>query len=170
MVKYEKKEIEAFIKKNDPLLEFIKPKRTSKSSPFWSSFHQIFYKKVKQDMIQCDTCQSIFIHKSIDGTKVMSSHLKACKQTTQSSINQQNLDAYFSSENPAIKKIPSKMKKFITDACVEFAALDNRVFETVKGDGFVKLIECVFVAGQRLSRLSGLKVTELLPDATTVRK
>jgi len=170
MVKYEKKEIEAFIKNNDPLLEFIKPKRTSKSSPFWSSFHQIFYKQVKQDMIQCDMCKSIFIHKSIDGTKVMASHRKACKQSTQPGINQQNIDAYFSSKNPIIKKIPSKIKKSITDACVEFAALDNRVFETVKGDGFVKLIESVFVAGQRLSRLSGVKVTELLPDATTVSR
>ncbi len=121
-------------------------------------------------MIRCDACKSIFIHRSIDGTKVMSSHLKACKHNSKSDTNQQNLDAYFSSKNPITKRIPSKIKKSITDACVEFAALDNRVFETVKGGGFVNLMENIFVAGQRLSGLSGLKMTELLPNPTTVSK
>jgi hypothetical protein len=169
-MKHEKIEIELFIKNKDPLLEFSKPKQTTKSSPLWSSFHQVFYKKVKQDVIRCDTCKSIFIHRSIDGTKVMSNHLKACKQMNKSDTNQQNLDVYFSSKNQIAKRIASKIKKSITDACVEFAALDNRAFETVKGDGFVNLMEKVFVAGQRLSGSSDVKVAELLPDPTTVNR
>ena len=169
-MKHEKKEIAVFIKNKDPLLEFTKPKQTAKSSPFWSFFQQVFYKKVKQDVIRCDKCQSILIHRSIDGTKVMSNHLKACKLKNQSDTNQQNLDVYFSSKNLTSRRIPSQVKKLITDACVEFAFLDNRPFKTVKGDGFVNLMEKFFVAGQQLSGLSGVQVADLLPNPTTVSR
>jgi hypothetical protein len=169
-MKHEKKEIAVFIKNNDPFLEFIKPKQTSKSSPFWLSFHQVFYKKVKQDVIRCNKCESIFIHRSIDGTKVMSNHIKACKKKDQADINQQNLDVYLSSKNVTPKRISSKVKKLITDACVEFSSLDNRPFETVKGDGFLRLMETMFVAGQQLSGLPDVQVTDLIPNPTTVRR
>lgn len=167
-MKYEKKAISIFIQNNDPLLEFIKPKQTAKSSPFWSSFHQVFYQKMKQDVIRCDKCKSILIHKSTDGTKVMSNHIKACKEENQFDTNQQNLDVYVSSKKFTSRRIPPQVKKLITDACVEFASLDNRPFKTVEGDGFANLMEKMFVAGQQLSGLSGVQMVDLLPNPTTV--
>ena len=168
-MKYEKKEIEVFIKNEDPLIEFIKPKQTPKSSRFWSSFRQVLYKKVKQDVIQCETCESILIHRSIDGTKVMSTHMKACKQTNQFDTSEKVLQACSLSKKPIPRKAPSKIKKAITDACAEFVAIDNRAFETVKGNGFVNLMENIFTAGQHLSKSANVKVTDLLPDPSTVR-
>jgi hypothetical protein len=168
MVKYKKGEIQAFITNKDPLLECVKPKKTPKSSQHWSSFSQVFYKKVKQDVIQCDACKLIFIHRSIDGTRFMSGHRIACKASNQSDTDQRNLHAYMSPKNPIAKNIPSKLRKSITNACVEFAAMDSRAFETVNGDGFISLIETVFTAGQRLSSLSSVRVNDLLPDPTTV--
>ena len=165
-----KKEILIFIQNKDHLLEFIKPKKTEKSSPFWSSFHQIYYKKVKQDVIRCDQCGSILIHRSTDGTKVMSTHLKACKNKENHDGDRHNLDVHFSLGNRTSKQISQKLKKSITDACVELAARDNRPFETVKGDGFVNLLETIFSAGQQLSASSGVQASDLLPDPTTVIK
>lgn len=65
-------------------------------------------------------------------------------------------------------KVPSNVKKLIADASVEFAFLDNRPFETVKGDGFVNLIKNILAAGQQLPELTGEQVKELLHDPTTV--
>ena len=100
--------------------------------------------------------------------KVMSTHTKACKQKSQFESNQQNLDVNLQPKNSISRKIPSYVKKSITDACVEFAFLDNRSFETIKGDGFLNLIEKVFVAGQRFSGYQGVQMDDLLPDPTTV--
>lgn len=152
-MKYEKKEIIKFIEQKDPLVEFIKAKKTAKSSLFWSSFSQVLYNKIKQDVIRCDKCELILIHKSIDGTKVMSSHIKACKKKTQSDISQQTANVSLQPSNSTSRqaKIPSHAKKLITDASVEFAFLDNRPFETVKGDGFINLVKNILTAGQQLS-------------------
>lgn len=171
-MKYEKKAIVTFIKHKDPLVEFVKAKQTAKSSPFWSSFSQVFYNKIKQDVIRCDKCGLILIHKSIDGTKVMSTHIKACKKKNQLDANERNIDVGLQLKNLTSRqmKIPSHVKKLITDASVEFAFLDNRPFETVKGDGFVNLVEKILIAGQHLSGLTGAQVKELLPDPTTVSR
>lgn len=169
-MKYEKKEIIKFIEHKDPLVEFMKAKQTAKSSPFWSSFSQVFYNKIKQDVIRCNQCETILIHKSIDGTKVMSCHIRACKKKRQFNISQQsyNVSSQTNNSTPRQTKIPSNVKKLITDASVEFAFLDNRPFETVKGDGFVNLIKKILAAGQQLPELTGEQVKELLPDPTTV--
>ena len=169
MVKHTKAEIEVFIRNDDTFLQFIKPQKTPRSSPFWTSFHQIFYQKMKQDLIRCDLCHTILIHKSIDGTKVMSSHRNACKASNASGRSQQNVDSYFSSANSNTDRIPTKIKRSVTDACAEFSAIDNRAFETVNGNGFINLIEAVFIAGQRLSKFSNVKTVDLLPDPTTVK-
>lgn len=170
MTKYKKEEIQAFINPKDPLVEFIKPKQTPKSSPLWIFFHQIFYNKVKQDFIQCDTCQAILVHKSITGTKVMSTHKRACTGISQSDAKQQrHLEAFFPSKAVG-RKIPPHIKNAILTACVEFAALDNRSFETTNGNGFINLIEQVFIAGQRLSTLHSLEMTQLLPGPQTVNE
>ena len=113
-------------------------------------------------------CKVILIHKSADGTKVMATHRNACKGSNESSVQQRNLNAYFSPLNPSARKIPSKLKKSITVACAEFAALDNRAFEMIHGEGFLDLAEKIFDSGQRMSTLPSLKITELLPDPTTV--
>jgi DNA-directed RNA polymerase subunit M/transcription elongation factor TFIIS len=121
-------------------------------------------------MIQCDQCQSILKYRSIDGTKVMSTHIKACKKKEKSDNNQHDAVADVSSESRMSKRIPEKLKKSITEACVELASLDNRPFETVRGDGFMILMEKMFLAGQQLSGSSGVQVSDLIPDPTTVVK
>ena len=172
IMKYEKKEIVTFIEHKDSFIELIKAKQTAKPSPFWSSFSQVFYNKIKQDVIRCDKCGLILIHKPIDGTKVMSSHMKACKKKNQFDINQQNSHVGLQSNNSTSRQIhiPSHVKKLITNASVEFAFLDNRPFETVKGDGLVNLVKSILTAGQQLSGLTGAQVKELLPDPTTVSR
>lgn len=167
-MKYNKTEIAKFVNDKDPLVEFVKPKQTARSSPFWSSFIQVFYNKVKQDAIQCETCKSILIYRSIDGTRVMSNHIKSCKQKKQLNLNQENASDNIRSKNSTNKQNLLHIKKLVTDACVEFASLDNRSFATVNGDGFMKLIESVFVAGRQLSGVSNVRVNELIPNPTTV--
>lgn len=161
-MKYNKADIITLIESNDPLVEFAEPHQTARSSPFWSSFKQVFYNQVKQDLIRCNFCKSILIHKSTHGTKVMSTHIKACKQ-------QNTPDCKSKSKDMNGKQFSSSLKKSITDACVEFAVLDNRAFETVDGDGFINLMEKVFAAGQKLPVLPVVQVKEIIPDPTTVR-
>ncbi len=166
-----KKEIVTFIEHKDPLVEFMKAKQTAKSSPFWSSFSQVFYNKIKQVVIRCDKCGTILIHKSIDGTKVMSSHTKACEKKKQLNAYHQSTDIRLQTNSTSRPmKIPSHIKQLVTDASVEFAFLDNRPFETIRGDGFVNLVEKILVAGQQLSGLTGAQVKDLLPDPTTVSR
>jgi hypothetical protein len=98
----------------------------------------------------------------------MSSHRNACKASNASDRSQQSVDSYFSSTNSNANRIPTKIKRSITDACAEFSAIDNRACEAVNGNGFINLIENVFIAGQRLSKLANVKITDLLPDPTTV--
>ncbi|CAF1535962.1 unnamed protein product [Adineta ricciae] len=119
----------------------MKAKQTAKASPFWPSFSQVFYNKIKQDVIRCDKCGTILIHKSIDGTKVMSTHTKACGKKKQLNTTQQSADASSKRNSTSTQiKIPSQVKQLITDASVEFTFLDNRPFEPVKGDGLVNLV------------------------------
>lgn len=158
------------VKNKDPFIEYTKPKQTTKSSPLWASFHQVSYKKIKQDLIQCDACKIILIYKSTDGTKVMLTHNNACKKNAQLNVRQQPINAFMSTKDSNIRKIPSQIKKSITNACTEFAAIDSRAFETMSGGGFTDLIGKVFTAGQRMSTFTNFKTTELLPDPTTVNR
>ncbi|CAF1436953.1 unnamed protein product [Adineta ricciae] len=100
----------------------------------------------------------------------MSNHIKACKKKDQPDTAPQDSHVSLSSKNDTPKRISSKVKKLITDACVEFSSLDNRPFETVKGAGFLRLMEAVFAAGQRLSALPSVQVTDLIPDSTTISR
>lgn len=168
MMKHTKKEIAIFIQNKDPSLELVKPKQTARSSPFWSSFQQVFYKRAKQDLIRCNDCGSILTHRSIDGTKVMSTHIKACKKKDKPDADQQHADIFLSASHRTSPRISSKLKKSITDACVELATLDNRPFEIVKGAGFHNLMGSMFLAGQQLSQSSGTQASDLIPDSTTV--
>ena len=159
-----------FICNKDAFLQFIKPRKTPKSSPFWASFYQILYQKIKQDLIRCDRSHVIRIHRSIDGLKAVSSYRNACKASSVTDRSQQKVDSYLFSTNSSTNRIATKIKRATTDACAEFSAIDNRAFATVNGNGFINLIETVFNTGQRLSKFANVKITDLLPDATTVNE
>ncbi|CAF2941605.1 unnamed protein product, partial [Rotaria sp. Silwood2] len=63
--------------------------------------------------------------------------------------------------------IPQRIKSAVLRACSEFAAIDNRAFETMAGDGFKILVQEIFDAGRVLNR-SSLDVDALIPHPTTL--
>ena len=67
-----KEELEKRIRKEDPLIVLKKPKKTTKSSKLWDSFHQVFHNGTLQEYISYDACKMLLKHRSADGTGIMS--------------------------------------------------------------------------------------------------
>jgi hypothetical protein len=57
-------------------------------------------------------------------------------------------------------------QKRITEACVEYCAVDCRPFESVAGSGFMNLAKQLISAGACLG--TSVSVNELLPHPSTV--
>jgi hypothetical protein len=163
--------LERLILKDDPSIILTKPKKTPKSSKLWDLFHQIFHNHSLQEYISCDTCKILLKHRSVDGTGVMSTHALACKKGIQSPASCSSpLTTYFAPISNSTRRIPPHLKKAITKACSEFAAIDMRAFETVAGDGFINMVQTIFNAGRTLATESNFDIKRLLPDPTTVRR
>ncbi|CAF2713395.1 unnamed protein product [Rotaria sp. Silwood2] len=62
--------------------------------------------------------------------------------------------------------IPQRIKSAVLHACSGFAAIDNRAFETMAGDGFKILLQEIFDAG-RVLNTSSINVDALIPHPTT---
>ncbi|CAF3243261.1 unnamed protein product [Rotaria sp. Silwood2] len=160
-----KEKIIQLIRNYDASLTFVKPKTSS--SRVWSSFSYVFISNRKKDFVCCDKCKDVLHHKSDSGTSNMIKHIKSC-QTTSKDIPNASLTVkeYLRPKTP--QPISRIFKEKITDATVEFVAVDNRAFELVSGDGFINLAQTIFNVGQDLSKTPDVNVLDLIPNPRTV--
>ena len=162
-------ELEDLIRKRDSSVTYVERKKLPSSSHLWEHFHQVFVHEVQQNFVSCNVCKSLLSYTSANGTKVMKTHLIACqKSILQTDVNHQKSIKEFYSP-PATIKVPKHIKSSITTACAEFAAMDNRAFETISGEGFYSLAKQLVNAGRFLgNNSSSVDVQQLLPHSTTV--
>jgi len=64
--------------------------------------------------------------------------------------------------------LPEKLKKEITNAYVDFIALDSRPFEIACGIGFKQFLQAVYNAGKSSSNTQSIEISDFLPHPTTV--
>jgi hypothetical protein len=69
-------------------------------------------------------------------------------------------------QQPSSSKECPLFQKRITEACVEYCAVDGRSFESVAGTGFLNLAKQLLSAGATLG--TSITVNELLPHPSTV--
>jgi hypothetical protein len=81
-------------------------------------------------------------------------------------LNQTTAHNYYCSPK---RKISKRLILSVIQACTEFSALDGRTFEVMKGDGFQNIAHVLFNVG-RLCAHSSIKIKDILPHPTTVRK
>ncbi|CAF5004029.1 unnamed protein product, partial [Rotaria sp. Silwood1] len=160
-----KEKIIQLIRNYDASLTFVKPKTSS--SPVWSSFSYVFISNRKKDFVCCDKCKDVLHHKSDSGTSNMIKHIKSC-QTTSKDIPNASLTIKEYLRPKTAQPISRIFKEKITDATVEFVAVDNRAFELVSGDGFINLAQTIFNVGQDLSKTPDVNVLDLIPNPRTV--
>lgn len=149
-------------------MKFVKKKTTANSSELWQHYHHVVVNDQSQDFVVCNTCKSLLVYTSSNGTNNLKTHLKSCtKNDKSSSVYQHTVHDFYSSS----KQLPisTKIKLSVTQACTEFCALDGRVFEMMKGDGFQNLTKALFNAG-RYAHKSSIEVKDLIPHSTTVRR
>ncbi|CAF4983738.1 unnamed protein product [Rotaria sp. Silwood1] len=97
----------------------------------------------------------------------MIKHIKSC-QTTSKDIPNASLTIKEYLRPKTAQPISRIFKEKITDATVEFVAVDNRAFELVSGDGFINLAQTIFNVGQDLSKTPDVNVLDLIPNPRTV--
>ncbi|CAF1269649.1 unnamed protein product, partial [Rotaria sordida] len=98
----------------------------------------------------------------------MKTHLKSCSKPNETSIcDQKSVKEFYSSTKTY--QVPQRIKSAILRSCAEFAAIDNRAFETMAGDGFKSRLQQVFDAG-RVLNTSSLDVEALIPHPTTISR
>ncbi|CAF2232982.1 unnamed protein product [Rotaria magnacalcarata] len=111
-------------------------------------------------------------YRARDGTNSLARHTRSCKNessiSSSNSSNQNQVTDYFSSSKTSI--IPKKIKDRVKIARVEFIALDSRPFETVFGEGFMKLAQSLFDAGKYFSSTSTVNLKDSIPSPVTVSR
>ncbi|CAF2229394.1 unnamed protein product, partial [Rotaria magnacalcarata] len=121
-----------------------------------------------QNFVICDKCRTIVIYKSSTGTGGLKKHLASCDKNTLSNATQSTITTYYTTSKPSI--IPEKIKKEVTNAYLEFIALDGRPFEIVSRIGFKNMLETVFKAGKITANSQSTEISDLLPHPTTVSR
>ena len=87
---------------------------------------------------------------------------KRCVSTTPS--RQRTISSYCT--QPSSSKECPLIQKRITEACVEYCAVDGRSFESIAGIGFRNLAKQLVSAGAALG--TSVNISELLPHPSTV--
>ncbi|CAF3377684.1 unnamed protein product [Rotaria socialis] len=115
-------------------------------------FNLVLVNDVDQDFVICDICRTIVTYKSSTGTGGLKKHLASCDKSTLSNTTQSTITTYYTTSTPSI--IPEKIKKEVTNAYLEFIALDGRPFEIVS----------------RIANSQSIEISDLLPYPTTVSR
>lgn len=157
-----KPELQTLVTSNDPSISFAKPKNVR--SDCWSGFSQIYYEGNPLDYIICLECKTVLKWNSENGTRVMSHHNCLNKSTPMTPSQQRTISSYYQAASAS--KEYSLFQKRITDACVEYCAIDCRSFESVAGAGFVNLAKQLITASASLG--TSVPVDDLLPHPSTV--
>jgi hypothetical protein len=170
MNKLSKENLLKLISIKDVSVTFSKENEKNHASKVWSNFNLVFVKNVKQDYVMCDLCMSLITYKSATGTGGMQKHIESCpkKPLLINESNSNKISLYFNSTKNKSNCVSRKLKDEITNALTEFIIRDTRPFETVKGDGFVNLINVTLNAGHGLLDSSTICAADLLADPRTV--
>ncbi|CAF3637374.1 unnamed protein product [Rotaria socialis] len=146
----------------------VQVKQTDHGSSFWPRFSLVFVNDVGQNFVICDKCRTIVTYKSSTGTGGLKKHLASCDKITLSNTTQSIITTYYTASKPSI--IPEKIKKEVTNAYLEFIALDGRPFEIVSRIGFKNMLETIFKAGKITANSQSTEISDLLPHPTTVSR
>ena len=129
-----KEEINKLIDEGDLSLKVTKPLITEKSSPVWKDFNHIYVSDVKQEYVICNHVK-VYIYKPSSGTNSLSKHTRYCQETKKivpGTGNQTSITRFYAASK-SIPTVSRRLKQEIHVACAEFAALDYRPFNIVKG-------------------------------------
>jgi HSP90 family molecular chaperone len=161
-------QLELLLKSNDKSIKLKKVEQTEHGSSFWPKFSLVLVNDIIQDFVLCDKCRSIITYKSSTGTGGLKKHLISCEKHALSSSNttQSTITTYYSNMKPSI--LPEKLKKEITNAYVDFIALDSRPFEIACDIGFKQFLQAVYNAGKSSSNTQSIEISDFLPHPTTV--
>jgi len=125
-----KAEVQSLVASNDASISFVKP--TNARSECWTNFSQICHRNISQDYIICLQCKTILKWTSTNRTRVMTHHnyLKN-KLISTTPSRQRTISSYC--QQSSLSKEYTLFQKRITEACVEYCAVDGRPFESVAG-------------------------------------
>ncbi|CAF4678867.1 unnamed protein product, partial [Rotaria socialis] len=164
--------IQQLINDDSKSISYFKPKESPKRSIAWQPFSIICVDGKKQEIVSCDKCKQLMAYRARDGTNSLARHTRSCKNessiSSSNSSNQNQVTDYFSSSKTSI--IPKKIKDRVKIACVEFIALDSRPFETVSGEGFMKLAQSLFDVDKYFSPTSAVNLKDIIPSPVTVSR
>jgi len=157
-----KADLQVLVTSNDSSISLVKP--VNKRSECWSNFSQVYHINKPQDYIVCLQCKTVLKWTSENGTRVMTHHNCLQKSVSTTPSRQRTISSYCQ-QSSASKECPLFQKR-ITEACVEYCAVDCRPFESVAGSGFMNLAKQLISAGACLG--TSVSVNELLPHPSTV--
>lgn len=164
-----KTDLQSLVTSDDPLISFKKP--INKRSECWTNYSQVFYSDVPQDYIVCLQCKCLLKWLKDHGTRVMTHHncsksksISSPSSTTTTPTRQRSISSYCT--QPSTLKECPLIQKRITEACVEYCAIDGRCFESISGVGFRNLAKQLLNAGATLG--TSVNINKLLPNPTTV--
>ena len=120
-------ELEKLIKQNDSSITLKQTEQVGGASSFWPQFNLICVNNVVQNFVMCNKYRIIIAYRSATGTGGLKRHSNSCHKAS-SRPSQPTITAYYG-KRPVI--VPEKLKKQITDACVDFILLDSRPFKVV---------------------------------------
>lgn len=158
-----KAKIQELVKSNDPSISFLKPK--NKRSECWSNFSQVYHEDNPQDYIICLQCKVVLKWLSEHGTRVMTHHNCATSESSPKLRFRQRAISSYCRPSSSTQEC-SLFQKRITEACVEYCAVDGRSFGSVAGASFLNLAKQLMNAAATLG--TSIPVHELLPHPTTV--
>jgi hypothetical protein len=158
-----KAELQTLVSSDDPLVSFKKP--TNKRSDCWTNYSQVYYSNNAQDYIVCLLCKSILKWTKDQGTRVMTHHTCSSTKSPSTTPSRQRTISSYCTQPSSSKECPLIQRR-ITEACVEYCAVDCRSFESVAGAGFKNLAKQLVNAGATLG--TSVNVNKLLPDPSTV--
>ncbi|CAF4165076.1 unnamed protein product [Rotaria sordida] len=144
-------ELEKILKNNDNTITLKKIEQTDNCSSFWPHFSLV----------------AIITYKSSTGTGGLKKHLLSCEKYSSLNAAQPAITTYYKKTKSAV---PEKIKEEVTNAYIEFVALDGNSFNTLSRSGFKQLIETVFKAGQSTADFQSFEACDLLPHPTTVSR
>lgn len=158
-----KGELQSLVASNDPSISFMKPANVR--SDCWTNFSQIYHGNISQDYVICLHCKTILKWTSTNGTRVMSHHNCLKSKLSPMTPRRQRTISSYCQQNSLSREYPV-FQRCITEACVEYCAVDGRPFESVSGVGFMNLVKQLVAVGARVG--SSVSHHQLLPHPSTV--
>lgn len=118
---------------------------------------------IKLPYVSCVKCSSVLTYNSSSGgTSHIRRHADCCQSKTAASSSYPGIGNFFKPTG-----VTSAAKSQMTDMCVEFVCKDIRPFETISGDGFLRLAQSLINIGVKYGQVSA---SDVLPHPTTVSR